>query len=171
MVMKNLPVSFVDCPYTRNITRLKPIAAQKLQCHILALLSVARETIKAEFLTKFGIVFDGWMKKPISSTLALQQLAYLKFGSGGKKEHAQTMLSMNSLLVGGIQGMRAQHHLNHVEKVLESDGKTFNNIVCLVGDNCSVNQCMARFWMFLLSAVRVISLILRFANGFRNKRN
>ena len=50
---------FVDCPYTRNITRLKPLAAQKLQSHILALLSV----VNAEFLTKFGIVFDGWMEE------------------------------------------------------------------------------------------------------------
>jgi hypothetical protein len=56
----------------------------------------------------------------------------------------QTMLSMKPLLVDSIQGMRAQDHLDHVEKVLESYGKTFDNIVCLVGDNCSVNQCMAR---------------------------
>ena len=34
--------------------------------------------------------------------------------------------------------------ISHVKKVLESYGKTFDNIVCLVGDNCSVNQCMAR---------------------------
>jgi hypothetical protein len=69
----------------------------------------------------------------------------LKFGDGCKEEPVQTMLSMKPLLVDSIQGMRAPDHLNHVEKVLESYGtKTFDNIVCLVGDNCSVNQCMAR---------------------------
>ena len=43
IVMKNLPVSFVDCSNTRDITRLKPISAQKLRCHILSLLSVVKE--------------------------------------------------------------------------------------------------------------------------------
>ena len=71
--------------------------------------------------------------------------AYLNFGDGCKEEPVQTMLSMKPLLVDSIQGMRAPDHLNHVEKVLESYGtKTFDNIVCLVGDNCSVNQCMTR---------------------------
>jgi len=62
VVMKNLPVSIVDCPYTRDITRLKPISAQTLRCHILQLLSIVKETIRAEIPPKFAIVFDGWTK-------------------------------------------------------------------------------------------------------------
>jgi hypothetical protein len=58
------------------------------------------------------------------------------FGNMGKEEPKKP------LLVDSIQGMRAQDHLNHVEKVLKSYGKTFDHIVCLVGDNSSVNQCM-----------------------------
>ena len=54
------------------------------------------------------------------------------------------MLSMKPLLAEGIRGMRAQDHLDHVEKVLETFGKTFENVLCIVGDNCSVNQSMAR---------------------------
>ena len=60
VVMKNLPVSIVDCPYTRDITRLKKVSAQTLRCHILELLSVVKETIQAELPPKFIIVFDGW---------------------------------------------------------------------------------------------------------------
>ena len=90
IVMKNLPVSFADCPYTCNITRLTPISAQMLRCHILALFSVVKETIKAELPTKFSIVvFDGWTegthhcigiamagrKEPITA-LASQQLSW-----------------------------------------------------------------------------------------------
>ena len=56
----------------------------------------------------------------------------------------QTMLSMKPLLADGVKGMRATDHLNHVEKVLETYGKTFDNVLCIVGDNCSVNQSMAR---------------------------
>ena len=62
VVMKNLPVSYVDCPYTRDNTRLKNVSAQTLRCHILGLLSVVKKTIHAELPPKFTIVFDGWME-------------------------------------------------------------------------------------------------------------
>ena len=51
---------------------------------------------------------------------------------------------MKPLLADGNKGMRATDHLDHVEMVLESYGKTFENILCLVGDNSSINQGMAR---------------------------
>jgi hypothetical protein len=97
--------------------------------------------IKAELPTKFSNVFDDWTQG--SHHYIGIAAPYLRFGNGGKEEAVQTMLSMKLLLVDGVQGMRAQDHLDHAEKVLGSYGKTFNNIVCLVGDNCSVNQCMA----------------------------
>jgi hypothetical protein len=142
IVMKNLPVSFVDCPYTRNITRLKNISAQTLRCHILELLSVVKETIQAELPPKFIIVFDGWTEG--THHYIGIAAAYLKVGTDGKEVPVQTILSMKPLLADGIKGMRATDHLDHVEKVLVSYGKTFENILCLVGDNCSVNQSMAR---------------------------
>ena len=108
--MKNLPVSFVDCPYTCDITRLKPISAQKLRCHILSLLSVVKETIKPELPTKFSIVFDGWTEG--THHYIGIAAAYLRFGDGGKEEAVQTMLSMKLLLVDGVQGMRAHDHLD-----------------------------------------------------------
>lgn len=40
--------------------------------------------------------------------------------------------------------MRAADHIEHLSKVLLSYGKRCADIVCLVGDNCSVNQSMAR---------------------------
>jgi hypothetical protein len=111
--MKNLPVSFVDCPYTRNITRLKHISAQTLRCHdILELLSVVEETIQAELPPKFIIVFDGWT----------QGTHNYKVGADGKEVPVQIILSMKPLHAAGIKGMQATDHLDHVEKVLESYG-------------------------------------------------
>jgi hypothetical protein len=142
IVMKNLPVSFVDCPYTRDMTRLKKISAQTVRWHILELLSVVKETIQAELPPKFIIVFDGWTEG--THHYIGIAAAYLKVGADGKEVPVQTILSMKPLLVDGIKGMRAMDHLNHVGKVLESYGKTCEDIICLVGDNCSVNQSMAR---------------------------
>jgi hypothetical protein len=54
------------------------------------------------------------------------------------------MLSMQPLQANGIQGMRAVDHSEHLSKLLGSYGKSTGDIICLVGDNCQVNQSMAR---------------------------
>jgi hypothetical protein len=142
VVMKNLPVSFVDCEYTRDITRLKPISAKTLRRHILDVLSVTKETIQLELPSRFAIVFDGWTEG--TQHFIGVAAAYLKPETTGKEKPVQTMLSMKPLLANGIKGMRATDHIAHIERVLESYGKNLENILCLVGDNCSVNQSMAR---------------------------
>jgi hypothetical protein len=47
-------------------------------------------------------------------------------------------------MTGEVTGMTAQYHLTHLSNVLQSFGKTEENVVCLVGDNCSVNKSMSR---------------------------
>ena len=142
IVMKNLPVSFVDCQYMRDICRLKNISSKTLRGHILDTLSVAKEAIQAKLPAKFPVVFDGWTEG--TQHYIGVAAAYVQQDSDGKPQPLQTMLSMKPLLAEGVSGMRATDHLDHIEKVLESYGKTSENILCLVGDNCSVNQSMAR---------------------------
>jgi hypothetical protein len=62
----------------------------------------------------------------------------------GKLIPVQTMLSIKPLLSDGIQGMRAVDHIEHLEKVLNRYGKKMSAVICLVGDNCSVNQSIAQ---------------------------
>ena len=40
--------------------------------------------------------------------------------------------------------MRAKDNLDHLSRILQSYGKDCSNVLCLVGDNCSINQSMAR---------------------------
>lgn len=141
IVMKNLPVSFVQCPFTRDISRLKAVSAQTLRGHILSLLSVVKEAIKNELPSKFTLVFDGWTEG--THHYVAVAAAYMKV-IDGKDVPTQTMLSLKPLLAEGIKGMRARDHLDHIENVLESYDKAFRNVICLVGDNCAVNQSMAR---------------------------
>ena len=141
IVMKNLLVSFVNCPYTREIARLKPISALTLRCHIISLLAQVKEALSRELPSKFAVVFDGWTEG--TQHYIGVAAAYLTVVDG-KEVTKQTMLSMKPLLADGVHGMRAVDHIEHLEKVLESYGKTMDNILCLVGDNCSVNKSMAR---------------------------
>jgi hypothetical protein len=141
IVLKNLPVSFVDCPHTRDIARLKPISARTLRRHILSLRDVLKETLRKELPSKFVVVFDGWSEG--TQHYIGVAASYMKTVDG-KETACQTMLSMKPLLTDGITGMRAIDHIEHLSKVLEGYGKSKNDIICLVGDNCAVNQSMAR---------------------------
>jgi hypothetical protein len=127
---------------------LKSVSAQILRCHILALLSVVKETIKAELPSKFSIVFDGWTEG--THHYIGIAAAYLKFGDGHKEEPVQTMLSMQPLVVDGIQGMGAQDHLDHVENLMLRNLTTL--FVLWVITALSTNVWLV-FWMFLSSDV------------------
>jgi hypothetical protein len=56
----------------------------------------------------------------------------------------EAMLSIRSLLVDSIDGITADHNLEHLSTMLSLYGKTLDNFVCLCADNCSVNGRMAR---------------------------
>ena len=51
---------------------------------------------------------------------------------------------MLPLLTEEIKGMTALDHLHRLSQVLRVYGKTDANVLCLVGDNCGVNQSMSR---------------------------
>ena len=141
IVMKNLPFSFVNCPYTREIVKLKPISPLTLRCQIISLLAEVKEAVGRELPSKFAVVFDGWTEGTQHYIAVVG--AYLKVVDG-KEVPTQTMLSIKRMLTDGVKGMRAVDHIEHIEKVLESYGKKMDNILCLVGDNCSVNKSMSR---------------------------
>ena len=141
VVMKNLPVSFVDCTYTRDISRLKHISGKTLRHYILSLRDVLKEALRKELPSRFVVVFDGWTEG--TQHYIGVAASYMKIVDG-REVPVQTMLSMQPLLADGVQGMRAVDHIEHLSKVLGSYGKSTSDIMCLVGDNCQVNQSMAR---------------------------
>lgn len=141
--MKNLPVSFVDCAPTRAISRLKSTSGQSLCSHILSPCdSRMKEILQKELPSRFALVFDGWTDGTHHFTGIAA--SYVKLVDG-KETACRTMLvSMKPLFANEIQGMRSADHNEHLSKVLLSYGKSCANIVCLVSNNCSVNQSIAR---------------------------
>ena len=143
IVMKNLPVGFIDCPYVRNMSKLRPVSVKTLRQHVIALSNVMKEKIKAELPSKFVVVFDGWTEGT-EHFIAISASYTVIDSTTGKEVPVQVMLSMQPLLSDGIEGMTAADHLQHISSVLGMYGKRCSDILCLAGDNCSVNQCMAR---------------------------
>jgi hypothetical protein len=141
LVMKNLPVSFLDCPYTCNIVKLKPVSARSVQTHILSLHSVVVRVAICKLLPpKFVIMFDGCLDGTQHYIAAAALFTRIV---NGKEEAQQTMLSMAPLLSDGFHGIRAKDNLDHLSKVLWIYGRDCCDILCLVGNICSVNQSMA----------------------------
>lgn len=120
LVMKNLPVSFVDCPYTRGIARFKAVSAKTIRRHLLSLRDVMKETLQKELPPKFVVVFDGWTEG--TQHYIGVAASYMKTVDG-KETACQTMLSMKPLLADGITGMRAIDHIEHLSNVLQGYGR------------------------------------------------
>ena len=145
LVMKNQPLCTVDCPITRKIVRLKSVCAKSMRHHMLSLVSVVRDEIKARLPDKLALIFDGWTEGTdhYIGIWASYNLVDSKEDSG-KETTVQTLLSIRPLLADGIMGMTANDHTLHINRVLEMYGKDESNVICIAGDNCSVNKSIAR---------------------------
>jgi hypothetical protein len=52
-VMKNLPMTFVDCPFARRMCRAKPISSKTPRRHIMSLVALLKEKIQEVLPEKF----------------------------------------------------------------------------------------------------------------------
>ena len=144
LVERNQPISLVDCPATRRLARLKPVSSKSVRKHILSLMTIVKEYIKHLLPAKFVLIFDGWTEGTDHYIGIWASYNKTDRSEDGKEHPVQTLLSIRPLLADGINGMTAQDHLSHINRILDGYGKNKTNVVCLVGDNCNVNQSIAR---------------------------
>ena len=141
VTMKNQLLSIVDDPLTREGMRYKPVTSKLLCQNILLLYKEMQESIRHKLPDKFALIFDGWTEgnvRYIGVSVSFVTIV------NSNEVVVRSLLSMRPLLTGEINGMTATDHLHHLSKVLQTYGKSDANIVCLIGDNCSVNKCMSR---------------------------
>ena len=103
LVMKNLPLSFVDCPYVREMSRYKSVSSKTIRKHMLALIDLVRETIKQKLPSKFVLMFDGWTEGT-DHYIGLSASYNVLCEESGKEIPCQSLLSMRPLLADGIDG-------------------------------------------------------------------
>ncbi len=96
VIMKNLSVGFVDCPYTCKITRLKPESAKTLRHNTLALFKVLQQAINDRLPNKCVLIFDGWTEGTEHFIALLA--SFTETASTGKDLPVQVTLSMKPLL-------------------------------------------------------------------------
>lgn len=140
VIMNSLAMRMVDDPLTREGMRYKPITSKFLRKNILSLCSVMKNTIKLKLPSKVAIIIDGWSEGTVHYIGVSASYCLLV---NEVEEIRQSLLSMCPLLTDEVTGMTAQDHLHHLAQVMRTYGKSENNIMCFVGDNCSMNKCMA----------------------------
>jgi hypothetical protein len=144
LVLKNLPISLVDCSHTRALAKLRPVSSKSVRKHALSLVTTVQEDIRRRLPDKFVLIFDGWTEGTDHYIGVWVSYNRIDGSHDGKEHTVQTLLSIRPLLADGIEGLRAQDHLSHINRILTLYGKNESNVICLVGDNCTVNQSIAR---------------------------
>ena len=140
IVVKSLPLKIVDDPLTREGMRYKATTSKVLRKNILATANVMIQSIAEKLPERIAIVFDGWT---VGSVHYIGISASYSSFVGGQETTNHTLLSMRPLLVGDVNGMTARDHRQHISQVMQSFGKSEDNVMCLIGDNCSVNKSLA----------------------------
>ena len=107
-------------------------------------MTVVKGYIKHRLPAKFALIFDGWTEGTDHYIGVWASYNVTDASHDGKEHPVTTLLSIRPLLADGVEGMTAKDHLCHLTRVLEGYGKNKTNVICLVGDNCSVNQSIAR---------------------------
>ena len=107
IVMKNLPIMIVDCPYTRRMCRPKPISSKSLRRHIMSLSALLKERITEFLPEKFVLVFDGWTEG--TQHYIGVSASYSSVLKNGMDVAVLTLLSMRPLLVETIEGMTTDY--------------------------------------------------------------
>ena len=82
-------------------------------------------------------MFDGWTEG-IEHYIGVSVLYNAICTETGMQIPTQCLLSMKRLLANEIEGMTAADHLTLLSRVLNINGRITEDVLCIVGDNCSV---------------------------------
>ena len=133
-----LPFNFCEKQNARLFSKLLPVTAITLKESMGKLCFLVEEKIKTILPDMFALAFDGWTA---SST---HYLAVFAIVPDSKKPagYEKALLSFAPLIHD--EDLSADSHHETIYEILQTFGKNFSNIACIIGDNCSVNQSLAR---------------------------
>ncbi|ETV74064.1 hypothetical protein H257_11375 [Aphanomyces astaci] len=137
ITMSMLPFSFVSNTLARRYTKLDPISRTSFMKYMHALCAHVERTIASQLPDQFAIVHDGWSH---GSTHYLAIFA--TFPSSDPIGYTRTLLAFAP--INDEESLSADAHYEFTVFVLELYGKTWDNVIALIGDNCSTNGAFAR---------------------------
>lgn len=137
LVVKGLlPFSVTENEVYRKHIRYAPISRPTLSKYLSQMTTRVEQKIAKLLPSKFAIVFDGW-----SAGDTHYIACYASYPSESKNGFTTSLLGFSPL--DEELGQSAAHHRSYIEFVLELFDKQLENIVAIIGDNCSCNKALA----------------------------
>jgi len=142
MVRRNMPLSEIDNPLTRDILAPEPFSSKSMKKWILNTAKETEATI-AKVLQDSGMItllMDGWTSDGTSTHYIAMFAGFIN----DQGEYEEVLLSMQPML--DEEELGADAHIDLFESTLSLYGLTKDNVVCFVADNCATNQAISKRW-------------------------
>ncbi|OWZ09224.1 hypothetical protein PHMEG_00018107 [Phytophthora megakarya] len=136
IVMCNLPFSFCESEETRRFTNLPPICVETLYGDMESVVKAVEKTIGEEMPKCFGLILDGWTH---GTEHFLAVYACYESPDGPRFP----LLSMAPIIDEPDDALNADGHAAAIARFLPFFGRSLENVLFLVGDNCAVNKRLA----------------------------
>ena len=131
-----LPFSFVERETIRTHVKYESTALSTFMDYMSKLTTHVEQKLAVLLPEKVAIVFDGW------SSGSTQYIAvFASFKSSNDLGHSVRLLGFSP--VEDETDLGSEEHVKYLDYVLGLFGKTWENVVCIIGDNCNANKCIA----------------------------
>ena len=131
-----LPFTIVEQSSFRKHTRYKSIDYKKFMKYLSLLTKRVEFKIRQRFPDLFSLIFDGWSE---SDTHIIAIFA----GVSANNESGYKTYLLGFSPFESEASQNAEEHKPYAEFVLNSFGKSWNNVAALCGDNCNTNKAFA----------------------------
>ncbi|KAG3200898.1 hypothetical protein PC128_g4296 [Phytophthora cactorum] len=133
VVDRNMPLSEVDHPTTRSMSRLKPISSKTLKKYLAATTRAVEKEIAKTTPPTFGAMYDGW------TCFSEHYVAlYIVFWKDGQLFYV--LLAIAPL---DEADLTAASHCTYIQNILMIFGQSGESLKFFIGDNCTTNQMTA----------------------------
>lgn len=137
------PFSIVESPALRNIAgRDRTICAETASKYLKAVAQVVEDDIREKLPERFALIFDCWTENSIHFLAVFARFPIANTNSKDVKEKRFGTVLLSFSPYEDETDFSAASLKDEILFVLSRYGKNMNNVVCLVGDNCSVNECL-----------------------------
>ena len=138
IIVENLPFNFVEKVMSRKNSKMEPISKYTLLKYMDQLGYECEEVLKNILPDRFGISFDGWDNGLSTNLCGIYVNWYCPI-----RKCVRTFLLRLAPLIR-IDDFGADSHIESIGVFLANVGKSWANVVVVMGDNTETNLCIAR---------------------------
>lgn len=137
ILSEKLPFSYVSKEKARKYSNLSPISRNTLMKYLDQLSFDCEGVLIAKVPNRFGIIFDGWDDGNSTNYLGI----FVTFYDEKLEKDVTYLLRLSPLL--RRDDYTADSHIETIGYWLENIEKSWDNVVVIMGDNCSTNISIA----------------------------